>query len=763
MIHSETMPSSKPHIVLLGQTPPPWHGQAVATKILFEHDWPDFDASCLRMDYSEEMDEVGRFQFKKIARLARLVRNTREALSRSPESILFYPPASAKWIPFLRDAVFLACVRGKAAKTVFIFHASGLAAFSDAGPVRKWLASVAYQNADMALEVAEEAVAPHDVFAAKRHLWCPCGIEVPQVEPRSPEPGRPLEVLFIGSLQEGKGILEILKTAARLKASGHEKNFRFQIVGRWMDDRFASEAMAMHEALDLGRMVRFPGQLLDGAKWDAYRDADVFFFPSHYPSEASPIVLMEALGSGLPVVTTAWNGIPALMAGCPAATLLPVKSPEKYAEALVRLHASRGNLHEHASKARGFYEAHFTPARFVERVSDALRLVATPAPPGQAAARRSAPASERSGPLRLSVYLADQNPGHDRSLGITRMSGVVLNALAGREDVSLHTVASRTSWQGPVNGAISEILPWNTRAKIMRVMTDHLHPVLSNAGSQADVCYFPKGFLPKLRLKCPSVVTIHDTIIQYYRDMHPGWRKRAEYAYWVEMLKSSLTRADGILTVSENSKSQIMDFMRRYGLPPREILVTYEPCVYETTEQPTAPEKKGYVVHFSSKEPHKMTAPLVRWWTSHPKGRLPPLHLVGGMDDEVAPLIQGRNDIVKHSYLSDEKLQEILMAADALVIPSEIEGFGLPAVEAYYLGTPVCYNLGTSIEEILGESTRTGGFHLHEMDSLLPALEKTISMPADEVRRIGLELRARFATEKVVECMMRGFRNAART
>ena len=52
-----------------------------------------------------------------------------------------------------------------------------------------------------------------------------------------------------------------------------------------------------------------------------------------------------------------------------------------------------------------------------------------------------------------------------------------------------------------------------------------------------------------------------------------------------------------------------------------------------------------------------------------------------------------------------------------LLLPSEIEGFGLPALEAYYLSTPVVYVRGTAVEEILGERS-PGGFVLESADSV---------------------------------------------
>ena len=761
------MPVSEPKVLLMGQTPPPWHGQAVATQILFDHDWPGFEVQRLRMEFSEEMGEVGRFHWKKVAYLFQLTLRARKYLKANPGATLFYPPASAKWIPFLRDVFFLGATRRLAGSTVFIYHASGLPVFASQSRLRRWLAGLAYHGADESLEVALEKVTPHEVFRAKRWSWCPCAIDVPEIQRERRAEGAPTRVLFVGSLQEGKGVLEILRTAAELKRRGRGREFRFQVVGKWFSGEFEEEASRLRAELDVVESVELAGQLTGADKWDAYAKADVFFFPTHYASEASPIVLMEALGAGLPVISTEWAGIPAMLEGCESARLLPVRSPALYADELIQFRDHSAGREQWSAQSKRFYAERFRPERFVERVAAAFGRVASQSGTADPVATVAPGLPEpevgkaaRSRVFDMAVYLADQNPGYDRSIGIARMSEAVLNALAASGRVAIFPMCSTSSQRGPDASVGRSILPFGTRAKLARLVADHLHPFLAKPSVVPDLWYYPKGFLPwfGLRGKC-KIVTIHDTIIQHYRDNYPTWRNRAEYAYWARMLASTIVKADAILTVSQTAKKQIEQFMDRHGLARKPVTVTFEPCIYEGFPQPSAVEKSAHVVHLASPEPHKRTTHLLRWWTAKAAAgyELPVLHLVGKLPPEAAALARSCSGVVCRPFLEDSELRGEIGRARALILPSEIEGFGLPALEAYYLGTPVCFVAGTSVEEILSPATQIGRFHLHDEGSFWSALGDAIAMDEKDVRQCGLKLRAVYASSAVADRMLAVF------
>ncbi|MGB2266512.1 MAG: glycosyltransferase family 4 protein, partial [Akkermansiaceae bacterium] len=125
----------------------------------------------------------------------------------------------------------------------------------------------------------------------------------------------------------------------------------------------------------LGENFKFLGVLKGNDKWQAYAHADVFFFPSHYQSENFPMVLIEALACGLPIVTTRWRGIPQLMGDSDAAILCDIHAPDDYARELDVLLNDEQRRSLMSEAARIHYGSHFTRSHFIrsmEQVFDEL-------------------------------------------------------------------------------------------------------------------------------------------------------------------------------------------------------------------------------------------------------------------------------------------------------------------------------------------------------------------------------------------------------
>lgn len=364
-------------------------------------------------------------------------------------------------------------------------------------------------------------------------------------------------------------------------------------------------------------------------------------------------------------------------------------------------------------------------------------------------------------PLRVAVYLADQNPHRDRSQGITSMTRTLLDDFSRRDDLQLTQIISRSSYHQPQANIATHRMPVRTDRTLGRLLCDGFHPWM--ARPNVDLWYYPKGYVSRWsKPHRPAVGTMHDTIVQHYADHYPETRSPRAFKYWIELTKRSLRELSVVLTISQHAAGQLREFCDRYGITPPPIEITYEGSSWESVRgQDFA--KQDYVAHLASPAPHKGTNRLLAFWkTLQDRGRdLPPLNLVGNLDDAGERLASDLRGLVRGGTQSTEMLQQTIGGARALLLPSEIEGFGLPAIEAYYVGTPACYVRGTSVGEVVDHQGRAGEFDLDDVDDFVRALDWSLSVDAATVDSIGGAMHGKFANAVISQRVVDAFQRLA--
>lgn len=357
--------------------------------------------------------------------------------------------------------------------------------------------------------------------------------------------------------------------------------------------------------------------------------------------------------------------------------------------------------------------------------------------------------------MRVGYYLSDQNPHRDRTRGITVYTAALLEQLQARHDLTIHTVRSRSSFAAPQWSQTERALPFRTDHFAGRLLGDQLHPLLAPA--KVDLWHYPKGFLPlALRSRQPVVGTVHDVILQYNADHYPGARSRAAYEYWLLMLRRSIARLDLILTISEFSKRQIAEFAERHRVRCPPIIVAYPATDWQVGKRSA---KDDFMLHLASPEPHKRTATLLEYWgTLEAKGTSDlRLELVGQLSKPDLEQARKLKSVKITRTLSRQELRDRLSRARALILPSEIEGFGLPALESYAVGTPVLYARGTSVEEILGPGT-PGGFNLEDPEAFLLEVTRIQELEENAIAEKACALQERFSWKDCADRTLSAYR-----
>jgi colanic acid/amylovoran biosynthesis glycosyltransferase len=137
----------------------------------------------------------------------------------------------------------------------------------------------------------------------------PVGIDLGQFALSSDEANVPvnpgvIHVLTVARLVKEKGLDEGIQAVARLLHDRPALRIQYQIVG---DGPEKPRLLRLVDELKVGDTVKFLGPQEHGDVLATMRQAHIFFLPSR--EEVLPIVLMEALASGLPVVATSVGSV----------------------------------------------------------------------------------------------------------------------------------------------------------------------------------------------------------------------------------------------------------------------------------------------------------------------------------------------------------------------------------------------------------------------------------------------------------------------
>lgn len=227
------------------------------------------------------------------------------------------------------------------------------------------------------------------------------GVDLPElaaVDTSARDASDEVRLFFMSTLVRQKGPLVFLEAFAL--ARRERPQLRAVLAGGWGDDAFREEVERRIDELGIRGVLEVPGPVSGAEKARLFATSHIFCFPTFFELEGTPSTLVEAMAAELPVVATAWAGIPDLVVDGETAILLDIPSPELLAEKLVLLADDRDLRRRLGAAGRRRYLRHFTQRAFGERIVGALAPLvegewtrpaeSQPRPRGEAAGR-SAP------------------------------------------------------------------------------------------------------------------------------------------------------------------------------------------------------------------------------------------------------------------------------------------------------------------------------------------------------------------------------------
>lgn len=235
--------------------------------------------------------------------------------------------------------------------------------------------------------------------------------------------------------------------------------------------------------------------------------------------------------------------------------------------------------------------------------------------------------------------------------------------------------------------------------------------------SGAGLVHSPDSFLP-LRRPCPGVLTVHDLAFEAIaHDMRgaTAWKYRT-------FLPRCARSAERVICPS---RFTAQDVSERYGIPSERIRVIPEAPALAPGAQPS-PEGP-YLLSAGDLRPKKNLPLLIEAYRMLRRDGLEHTLLIAGADLGAGAELRrlaGGEPVELLGFVDEERLDALMRGADALIVASVYEGFGLSVLDAMQRGCPVVLARAGALPET--GSSAAAYFEPHDASELAGAVARVV-------------------------------------
>ena len=224
---------------------------------------------------------------------------------------------------------------------------------------------------------------------------------------------------------------------------------------------------------------------------------------------------------------------------------------------------------------------------------------------------------------------------------------------------------------------------------------------------KADLYHFPNFLAPPCKTG-KRIVTIHDLSFMRF----PEYTEAKNLRFLTKGIHRTAQQADAIMTISKFSAQEVINLLH---VPEQRVFTTHL-GVSPSFIKPSADYMDAFRARHNISRPYLLTVGTVE-----PRKNLPflislfekmkdydgDLIIAGGLGWRYEPILQQMQasprakQIRRIGYMPEADLTALYAGADAFVLPSHYEGFGLPPLESMACQTPVVTSNGGSLPEVV--------------------------------------------------------------
>lgn len=284
-------------ILFLVQLPPPVHGASIMNKRVVDivSKTPNFSLTVFRLNYANDFKSMHDATYKKILYTLKLYFLFLYSLIfKRPDAV--YIAFAPFGLGFYRDYMLSMVSRLFGCRVKLHLHGTGLS--NTDSKIKEWLLKKLFSSCDLILLSKSLYQDVSRFVTSDRITYISNAVETPIISQNKLD--ETIEFLFVANLDERKGVLKAVEIFSEFTKS-HEQAV-LNIVGA--DTVFLSKA-DLQKKIDaefscVSKKINILGPLYEKNKDDIFKSSDIFIYPTMH--DAAPLVVLEALSYGLPVV-----------------------------------------------------------------------------------------------------------------------------------------------------------------------------------------------------------------------------------------------------------------------------------------------------------------------------------------------------------------------------------------------------------------------------------------------------------------------------
>jgi glycosyltransferase involved in cell wall biosynthesis len=368
-----------PKVLLLGPFPPPYMGPSIATEIILNSKLKN-EFGLIHLDTSDHRDlstlnKIDLVNFYLALKHYCVLIFT--IITRWPKMV--YIPISQTTIGYIRDAGFILISKIFGRKVICHLRGGNFKNwYNSASTIMQWYVRKVHSLVDGQIVLGETL---KDLFSGlvsdEKIFVVPNGrnfsFDNKKIRKSENRKNNNLKILFLSNLIETKGYKNVLFSIKGVVQN--HRNIEYIFAGSWMSKKDRIECERYIKQEEIGEYVKFVGTVTGEDKRTLLQETDIFVFPTYYPPEGHPWVIVEAMAAGLPIISTDQGAITESVIDGVNGFIVEKQNPQQIADKIILLIQNAELRMQMGKESRRLYEEKFTEEKMVSRLTNAFNTV----------------------------------------------------------------------------------------------------------------------------------------------------------------------------------------------------------------------------------------------------------------------------------------------------------------------------------------------------------------------------------------------------